>query len=290
MQENKQKTALVVEGGAMRGIYATGVLDAFIEADYYDFDLCIGVSAGATNLASYLAGMHRRNYTVYTHYSLDKRFINLWKFLGGGHFMDLDWLWEVTVRELRLDLETLRARPARFLIGATESSTGQCVFMEPEIDTLVETLKASSALPVMYRKPVRIGSQDFWDGGVSEPIPVREAIRQGATRILVIRSRQDDYVMRQPKWDLSRWLLMRYPAMARAVSNRPRIYNDTLAFMREGGHGVEIEEICPPDAFETSRLTRDRAVLDKDYLLGVQDGRRWLARQGIKTGNGECEK
>lgn len=278
MSESRKKTALVVEGGAMRGIYSAGVLDAFIEADYYDFDLCVGVSAGATNLAAYLAKMYRRNYTVYTKYSIGKDFINPWKFFRGGNYVDLDWLWEITIRELRLDLRVLAAQPARFLVGVTDAASGTCTFMEPGIDDMEVVLKASSAIPVMYRGPVRVEGKPYWDGGVSDPIPVREAIRRGAEKVVVIRSRKRDFVMKPPLVNLMSRFSGSSSPMAAAVRRRADVYNETLAYMRSGDHGAEIHEICPPDSFTTSRLTRDKAVLDKDYLQGLEDGRAWLEK------------
>ena len=95
---------LLVEGGAMRGIFTTGVLDGFLEARFNPFDLFIGVSSGAANLAAYLAEMPKRNFRIYTDYSLRPEFISFKRFIRGGHLMDLDWLWEKTIAEIRLDL------------------------------------------------------------------------------------------------------------------------------------------------------------------------------------------
>lgn len=96
----RKGAALVVEGGALRGVFSTGVLDGFLEAGFHPFDFFIGVSSGASNLAAYLAGMKGRNRKIYLDYSLRPEFISLARFLRGGHLMDLDWLWEITIREI----------------------------------------------------------------------------------------------------------------------------------------------------------------------------------------------
>ncbi len=88
----KVKTALVVEGGGMRGAFSAGVLNAFGYKGYDQFDLYIGVSAGACNLASHLAGQYDRNFDITMTYSTTQRFISPWRFLAMGHYMDLDWL------------------------------------------------------------------------------------------------------------------------------------------------------------------------------------------------------
>ncbi len=101
------KSALVVEGGGMRSIFAAGVLHAFGKAGFDPFDLYIGVSAGACHLASHLAGQNNRNFDITLQYSLKSDFINIKRFLSGGHLMDLDWLWKQTITNYRLDLAYL---------------------------------------------------------------------------------------------------------------------------------------------------------------------------------------
>jgi predicted patatin/cPLA2 family phospholipase len=100
----KKNSALVVEGGGMRGVFSAGVLNAFGTTGFDPFDLYIGVSAGACNLAAHLAEQHNRNYHVTTAYSATSRFINLLRFIRGGHYMDLDWLWDITIRNAGLTL------------------------------------------------------------------------------------------------------------------------------------------------------------------------------------------
>ncbi len=277
--EKEKKFALVVEGGAMRGIFASGVLDAFIEAEYYPFDLCIGVSAGATVLTSYLAKMEKRNYIIYTKYSRDRHFINPLNFLRGGHYIDLDWLWDICIQEIRLDLDTLMNNRGEYLVGVTGAVDGQIEYIKPVKDNLEELVKASSAVPVMYRNPVRVNGKSYWDGGVTDPIPVKEAIRRGATKIVVLRSRKRDFVMKERSFNFTNLFLWKYPEVARAVYERPKIYNDSIDLIRSGVPGVEIVEICPANGFQTSRLTTDLGVLERDYQMGFDEGVRlvkWL--------------
>ncbi|MBB6217296.1 putative patatin/cPLA2 family phospholipase [Anaerosolibacter carboniphilus] len=194
--DNRGYNALVVEGGAMRGIFSTGVLDAFLENGFNPFDICIGVSAGATNIASYLAEMYQRNYKVYTDYSIRPDFINWIKFMKGGHLVDLDWLWDATIREIRLDLERIFSTKKQFFVGVTEVKTGKAVYLKPDKNNLEEIMKASSSIPVFYRNFLRINNIDFADGGLADPIPVMEAYKRNAKNIMVIRSRPYDYTMK----------------------------------------------------------------------------------------------
>ena len=104
--------ALVVEGGAMRGIFATGVLDSFIQANYQPFTQCYGVSAGATNIAAYLCAQYKRNHAVITDYSCRPEFIDFVRFIRGGHLFDLDWLWPATLRDITIAPEPLAQQPS----------------------------------------------------------------------------------------------------------------------------------------------------------------------------------
>lgn len=208
------RTALIVEGGAMRGIFTTGVLDGFLEASFNPFDLFIGVSSGAGNLAAYLAEMPGRNFKIYTDYSLRPEFMNLKRFLRGGHLMDLDWLWRKTIAEIRLDLETIYARGKPFLVGLTDVETGRAVYHPTSACNLEAVLKASSALPIIYRGFPLIDGRPTMDGGIADPIPVHEALKRGARRIMVVRSRPKGYVKKAGlSQALMLWKLNNYSAL-----------------------------------------------------------------------------
>lgn len=267
------KTALVVEGGGMRGIFSTGVLDAFMKESFNPFDLCIGVSAGANNTAAYLGNMYRRNYKVFTDYSVRPDFISWKKFIRGGHLMDLDWLWETTIRELQIDRDTLFRSSSQFIIGVTEVESGRSVYLEPHADNLEQLLKASSAIPVIYRSFVEVDGVRYVDGGITDSIPVLEAYRRGAAKIMVLRSRPESYMMHSSKNNLiTRWSLHRYPRLLRALENRAHTYQEAIAFMRNPPAGVQVIEVNPPEGFRTERLTKDMEILEADYKLGYEMG------------------
>lgn len=279
--------ALVVEGGAMRGIFAAGVLDAFLEREFNPFSLCIGVSAGANNLSAWVARMPRRSHRIFTDYSCRRQFISRWRFFRGGHLMDLDWLWESTMRDLPLDTTALNTSPTRYLVGVTQVSTGRPVYLHPHSTTVAQILKASSAMPMLYRNPVSLlgiipedqsdGTDICADGGLADPIPVEEAYRRGARRIVVIRSRPRSYQMTTSRATrLMARSLRNLPALRECVEQRPQRYNETLAFLRSPPDDAVITEIAPPENFETRRTTRDPAILQRDYQRGVQAGREFM--------------
>jgi predicted patatin/cPLA2 family phospholipase len=280
IMKQTEYTALVVEGGGMRGVFSTGLLDGFLEQRFNPFDFYIGVSSGATNLAAYLAGMHGRNRLIYLDYSLRPQFISISRFLAGGHLLDLDWLWENTIRDIRLDLAAIYAPGRPFLVGLTDAETGGAVFKDTGPDNLEHVLMASSAVPLYYRDYPEVDGIPMTDGGVADAIPVAEALRRGAKRVMVVRSRRRDYVKRPDFFDqrvMSRYLRRR-PALREAMMLRVARYNETLDLIRRPPDGTEIVEVCPPDAFRVSRLCRKHGILREGYDQGRAAAAAAIAR------------
>jgi predicted patatin/cPLA2 family phospholipase len=266
--------ALVVEGGAMRGVFSAGVLDAFLDRGFDPFDLYLGVSAGACNLASHLAGQRGRNHRIYVDYSCRPEFISTAKFLRGGHAVDLDWLWEITIREHRLDLDAIFGRAETFLVTLTSVETGEPLYLEPTRDDLEEMLKASSALPFLYRGWNEIRGRRVTDGGVADSLPVREAHRRGARRIMVLRSKPASFV-REHGIEARMFALAfrKHPGLVRAMNGRATAYNDAVRFIGNPPPDTEIVQVAPPPDLAIKRTTQDRELLEKAYRVGCERGR-----------------
>jgi predicted patatin/cPLA2 family phospholipase len=273
------RKALVVEGGGMRGIFAAGVLDAFLQEKFNPFDLFIGVSAGAVTLASYLAGQYRRYYRLSRGPMNQKEFISLTRFLAGGHFMDLDWLWAYAATHDPLDAKMATSQGSReFLVGVTDVHTGDAVFIRPDASTLHKTLLASSALPVIYRGFVELSGRLVADGGVAEPLPVKEAYLRGARNIVVIRTRPAN---RSKGWFFDSFMatlfLRGYPALSSRIRILHRVYKDAVRFIHNPPGDANIFEISPPQ-LRSARLRSDDETLNADYELGRQEGAQYVMK------------
>ena len=265
--------ALIVEGGGMRGIFSAGVLDAFSDRGYCPFDLCLGVSAGSTNLAAWLAGQRGRNYTVITDYSCRPQFIAFRRFLAGGHWLDLDWLWDITIREIRLDLDRFEHQPIPLYVVATRVDSGKAVYVRATADNLEPLLKVSCAVPIVYRDFPLLDGLRLTDGGVADAIPVLKAYAMGAREMTVILSRPKGYRKTGPKtpWLLRR-LLKTYPQLAEAMINRWTAYNRAIAFIENPPADCRIRVIAPPAHFAVGRLTTDPGKLEAGYAMGLAAG------------------
>src|SRR4030043_1558400 len=284
MSDNSGKTALVVEGGGMRGIFAAGILHAFGKENFDPFDLYIGVSAGACHLASHLAGQNNRNFDITLQYSLKSDFINIKRFLRGGHLMDLDWMWEQTISNYRLNLSylfnKLRSQNKEYIIVATSMDTGNAIYLHPDEKTLEDYLKVSSSIPVFYRNILEVNGERATDGGIADAVPVREAYRRGATNITVIRSRPSDYVKKQSKLIFILSVYFRkYPRLVEKFKQRANNYMDAVHFIHHPPKGIRITELAPPNNVDIGRTTQNEAVLRATYEMGIDYGNKFLKRR-----------
>jgi predicted patatin/cPLA2 family phospholipase len=276
-----EKSAIVVEGGAMRGVFAVGALDVFFEEGFHPFDLALGVSAGACNLASHLAGQDGRNRRAYFELMTRRQFIDPVRALRGGSVVDLDWLWDELARREPLNVARIVAGRTEFVVVGTSAATGAPLYFRPDTGNMFDVLKGSCALPMLYRPTVFVAADPIIDGGVADPIPVEEAYERGARRILVVRTRPATTV-KKPGLEqrLLSALLRRRPRLVDAIRRSPERYRRSVEFIRRPPAGCSVVQIAPPELLSTTRTSRDQAKLSRDYNLG-----RELAREAMKRWN-----
>jgi predicted patatin/cPLA2 family phospholipase len=263
----------------MRGIFSAGVLDALLDLGLSDFDLAIGTSAGACNLASFVARQNGRNLRCYVNIMARPELFSLQRALRGGHYMDLDWLWDRFAAEEPLDEAAIERARTQLISVATCARTGEAVYATARGPRIHHDLKAGCALPLLYRGPVRLGDAHVVDGGLVDPIPAEEAYRRGARRMLVIRSRPAATVKRNHA--LSRpvtALLFRNPAVARASLATAERYQQAVRFVQQPPNDAQIVQLAPEQPLRTKRVTQDLACLRADYEYGRALAQRYAAQ------------
>ncbi|CAH1529418.1 patatin family protein [Vibrio rotiferianus] len=276
--------AIVVEGGAMRGVFASGVLDAFLEQDYKPFDFAIGVSAGASNLIGYLTDYPHRSINVITKLATSKRFFDPTRFLKGGDLIDVKWLFEESNRLYPVD-EAKLFDGIPFLATTTNVNTGKADYYRVNRHNFHNAMEATTALPIAYKHTPCFSGGCYTDGGVADSIPVREAHRRGARDITVILSHPLAYEKKPVKttW-LMKKLFAEHPQMAEAMMHRSQNYNESLEFIRNPPRGTSIRVIAPPDEFSVQRLSMRQSVLIEGYEMGLEAGRNHLANRAGEHG------
>ncbi|WP_372763215.1 patatin family protein [Pseudoalteromonas sp.] len=302
-QTDQAKLALIAEGGGQRGIFTAGVLDAWLAQQFNPFDLFIGTSAGSQNLASFLAGQKGYAQRLIRGVSRDRRFFQLGRGLMGKHIVDLDWYFEKATEANRaLDFNAAQQNLAgrELLITATNVRNRKAYFLTPSNDSehWLALLKASSALPFLYRQGVNLSpwtasfadkhehvprESDFYiDGGLAAPLPVREAYRRGAEKIVVIRTVDSDFATQAAWLEKIRSFVNvsgYFPKTVDYLLQHEQAYQDELDFIANPPSDVEIIQVFAEDKLQSKLLGSANHELRNDYKLGLTAGEAFLAEQ-----------
>ncbi|WP_287961838.1 patatin family protein [Alcanivorax sp.] len=265
--------ALVVEGGAMRGIFAAGVLDAFLEKKHQDFDFAVGASAGSTNLIGYLAGNHGRSRQVITDHACRPDFINWSRFMSGGHLCDVHWLWHQSRIDVPLNLERHWQGNTSLWVVTTSIEDGAPRYFQTQPSNLDEVITASCSIPFAYRGFPKVAGHPMTDGGLADSIPVRWAYEQGARDITVVLSRPQGFRKRPSALTplLKPWA-RDIPAFYEAMAKRTDVYNRALDFIDSPPDDCCLNVIAPPMHFPVNRLTTNVEKLQQGYQQGHRAG------------------
>lgn len=269
------KTGIIDVGGGLRDIYGAGVLDRCMD-EGIRFDLCIGVSAGSANLAAYLAGQRGRNYKFYTEYAFRKEYMSMSNYLHSRSYVGLDYAYSVLSNsdgESPLDYRSLAANPAEFLVVASDAESGTVKYFTKADITQdnYDICKASSAIPLVCR-PYPIGQRVYYDGALSDPVPLEKAAELGCDKIVVILTRPKNVVRAVGKDEMiARRIRHRYPLAADNLLRRSERYNAGVALAKEYERRGQALIVAPPSTGGLSTLSRDKDALDHFYRRGYTD-------------------
>lgn len=277
-------TGIVDVGGGMRGVFGCGVTD-FLLDNGITFDYCLGVSAGSANLAAYVSKQRGRNYRYYTKYSLRPEYMSAFNFVTKHSFFDLDYVYSVlsdSDGEDPLDYKALSQSSQIYKAVATSGETG-----EPQYFTkndfgqdYYEPLKASSAIPGVC-KPVSIDGTDYFDGGVSDPIPVEKALADGCDHVFLILTKPIDFV-KKPEMFKSAYtkVLKNYPAIIKKLNIRHETYNNGIKKALELSKEGKVTIIAPDDGYSVTAFTRNIRELNHLYNEGYIKAGEFLKNKG----------
>lgn len=267
------KTGLVLEGGALRTIFSSGVCDAMLEGNVMA-DYVIGVSAGIAYGVSYVSRQPRRNLEILTRYANDRRYMGMNNLADKKNrsYFGLEFAYQTIPNELvPFDYEAFEAYPGRVEAVLTDLETGEASYQEvPRRDEKFLVLQATCALPLMF--PVfHIGGGSYLDGGAADSIPYERAFAQGCDQVMAVLTKPRDFVRRPEKlMPLIRRKYRQYPNFCRAMEERPRRYNESrerlFQLEREGRALV----IAPDSTLGVSRIERDTEKLKLLWAEGYQ--------------------
>lgn len=272
------KQGLVLEGGAMRGLWTAGVTDVMMEHDVWP-DGLIGVSAGAAFGCNIKSRQIGRAIRYNTRFAKDSRYSGLWSLLKSGDYFNAEFGYHIVPKEYDIfDTETFRQNPMQFTVVCTDVLTGKAVYHDidhVDFDEL-EWLRASASMP-LASKVVKVQGYQLLDGGVADSIPLEYFEQQGYTRNVVILTQPKGFVKEPNKlMPIMRIALRKYPDMIKAMEERHIMYNNELEYVAKAEAEGRCLVIRPEGKIPIGHISHDPDQMRHVYELGRQDGERYI--------------
>lgn len=264
------KIGLVLEGGAMRGMYTAGVLDTLMDCGIRA-DEVVGVSAGALFGVNYLSGQRGRAIRYNKKFNSDPNYLGLLPLLREGNIVSTEYAYDIVPHSLdRFDDETYKASGVPFFAVATNVRTGLPEYIRIEsVFEQMDVLRASGSLP-MVSQPVTIGDQQYLDGGISDSIPYHWMADRGCDRLIVVLTRDAGYRKKKAARAVELYRL-RYPAVARQLMTRHTRYNWCIEELHRWEQDGRAFVICPSAPITIGSLEHDPEKLQQVYDQGIRD-------------------
>lgn len=274
---NNKNTGLVLEGGAMRGLFTAGVIDVLME-NGIEFPAFVGVSAGAAFGCNYKSRQIGRALRYNKRFCRDPRYCSFRSLFKTGDVFGAQFCYHEVPNTLDpFDGKAFNENPMAFYLVASDVETGKPFYkrLDRADDTAYEWIRASASMPIVSRV-VELDGKKFLDGGVTDSIPLAFMERQ-YDRNVVVLTRPRDY-QKQPasKLWLYRLTLRKYPNMLRAVRERHLMYNEQRAHVFAQEKAGKAFVICPDRPLEVGRMEHDPEQLQKAYDTGRQTALRQL--------------
>ena len=265
-----RKTTLVLEGGAMRGLYCAGVLDVFMKNNI-SADTIYGVSAGALFGLNYKSRQIGRALRYNLKYAHEKNYMGLYSLITTGNIMNEDFCFKKLVYELdRLDFETYKNNPVDFYAVVTNMQTGKPEYIKiDDAKKDMEYFRASGSMPFVS-KPVEIKGNLYLDGAISDAVPFQKVLDENCEKIIVVLTRPKGY--RKKKAHLPYKIFYgKYPKLIETASNNYRKYNETMDLIEKYEAEEKIIVLRPSKLIKMKRVEKNKNKLQNMYNLGVCD-------------------
>lgn len=272
------KTGLVLEGGAMRGMYTAGVLDVMME-NHVEVDGVIGVSAGAVFGCNYKSKQIGRVIRYNTKYCSDERYVSLKSLIKTGDLYGAEFCYnELPTRLDPFDVKTYQENPVDFYVTCTDVHTGRPVYHLCNRGDAedIQWMRASASMPLVSRI-VSVGGYDLLDGGISDSIPIRWFLKQGYKKNIVVLTQPAGYRKKPTRMiPMFKVFMRKYPEIAKAMKRRHRNYNGSLKAVKKLEERGEVFLLQPSEPIAIGRTEKDPEKLKRVYQLGRRDAQAHL--------------
>ena len=271
-------TALVLEGGGLRGVFTCGVLDCFMDKGIR-FPFTVGVSAGACNGLSYMSGQRGRAKSSNIDLMDKHHYVGFKYLLTQGCIMDYKLLFEdFPEKIIPYDYEAYFANTDRFVMVTTNCLTGKAEYLEEKSDSkrVMDIVRASSSLPYVT-KITYVDGVPMLDGGIADSIPVEYAKSQGYERMVVILTRNKGYRKNEKQLPVPKVIYRKYPELRKTLASRNAQYNRTMEMIERLEDEGLMTVIRPVHPIEVDRMDKDTDKLRALYQEGYELAESFLS-------------
>lgn len=272
------KTGLVMEGGAMRGMFTAGILDVFME-NAIEFDGAIGTSAGAVFGCNYKSRQIGRTIRYNKKYCKDKRYVSFRSLLKTGNLYGVEFAYHLLPEKLDpFDNDAFMNNPMEFYVVCTDAETGKAVYHKCESGSGedLEWMRASASMPLVS-EIVEIGDIYLSDGGVADSIPIEYFKSIGYNKNVIILTQPLGYEKKKNKLLLfARIVLRKYPKLIEAMEKRHEVYNKTTKLIEEMERSGEALVIRPKEKLKIGHIEHNPDILERVYQIGRKTGEEKL--------------
>lgn len=269
---------LVLEGGALRGVYTAGVQGTLYRAGI-PFRCLIGTSAGAINGINFLSGQPERSYRVDYRYADDPNFMGPKSLLLEGQVFSYAYMFGTVNDWYPLDEEAFNASPMRFLCVATDLETGQPAYLERGVcEDIYEALKATSSMPGLST-PIRVDGRLYLDGGPSMPVAYQKALDDGYGPIVLVLTRRKGYRKEPFSSAAQRYFRFRYrkhPDFVETMLTSPQRYNQMMDEIDRLEASGRLFVIRPQTTVTVGRMEKDKEKLRALFIQGRKESAQRL--------------
>lgn len=274
------KKVLILEGGGFKTSFTGGVLDAFRSSDYEPFNSFIGVSGGSIAISYFLSNKYGFFYQCMRMLCQDERFIKYRKAFSDG-LMNLDFFNEIAKNEFPFDFDTAcdKLIDKDYFIVLTDSELGTTHYLQPTRDNWIDMTIAASTVPMLTKGKHKVNGVHYSDGGISDPIPIRWAVENGATDIVLIRTTHFGFKpgIFRPEYLVSKFLRAS-EKIIEDVENFQLNIKSSLDYIDTLPEHIKVDQIAPDVPLNTQIFTNSVKSIELDYRTGLESGLNYLQK------------
>ena len=274
----ENKKVLILEGGGFKTSYSAGVMDAFQIQGFNPFDSYIGVSGGSIAISYFLSKKYGYYYQCMRALCQDERFVKYTKAFTDG-LMNLDFFYDIAHTEFPFDFDTAvnEMKGKDYFIVLTNSKDGSTEYHQPTRENWVDMTIAASTVPMLTKGKHLVNGVNYSDGGISDPIPIKWAVENGATDIVLIRTTQHHFKpsLLRPEYFASKFIRA-HDKIKTDVENFQIKIKDSIDYIDTLPPHIKVDQIAPEVILNSNIFTNSVKNIELDYRTGLEAGLNYI--------------